>query len=285
MAPKKNDSKSPVAQEVTPVVPVQEVAPAPVKKGGAKKETAPVVAKVEVAPVVAKVEVAPVVAKVEVAPVKKGGAKKATAPVVAPVVAAVAPVAAPVVAAAPETAVKKGGAKKAAPAKAVEVAPVQEAGAKAPKAKVAKVAKAPKVAKVAKVAKEVKEGEEGEAEVDEDDKTRSFKVLLPNQEEYSGRFTGLTPYQAANKALSKYFRTLKNEDVSENINFSIRESTRGSKRNTYSYKGGRIKLAVPIKYNIKSADGEAREIVKEYKNQLVKVKKAEMKAEAPVAVV
>merc|ERR1712166_1418180 len=32
-------------------------------------------------------------------------------------------------------------------------------------------------------------------------KVRSFKVLLPETELYSGRFTGLTPYQAANKAL------------------------------------------------------------------------------------
>ena len=280
MAPKKNESKTPVVQEVTPVVPVQEAAP--VKKGGAKKET-PV--KVEAAP--AKVEAAPV--KVEAAPAKKGGAKKAEPVAAAPVVAATE---APVVAAT-EAPVKKGGAKKAAPAKAPEVAPVaaapvQEAGAKVAKVakvpKVAKVAKAPKVAKAAKVAKVVKEeGEEGEE--DADDKTRSFKVLLPNQEEYSGRFTGLTPYQAANKALSKYFRTLKNEDVSENINFSIKESTRGSKRNTYSYKGGRVKLATPIKYSIKSVDGEIREIVKEYKNQLVKVKKAEMKVEAPVAAV
>ena len=37
-------------------------------------------------------------------------------------------------------------------------------------------------------------------------RTRSFKVLLPNSSDYEGRFTGLTPYQAANKALSKYYR-------------------------------------------------------------------------------
>jgi hypothetical protein len=277
MAPKKSNTKTPeTVSQAAPVEvakPVESVKPvevAPVKKGGAKKVE-------PVAPVVA----APaVVAPVKEAAPKKGGAKKvAEAAAVAPAV--VAPV---VQEAAPA---KKGGAKKAA-APAKEVAPVaapvvQEAGAKA--AKVAKVAKAPKVPKAPKVAKVVEEeGEEGE-EGDADDKTRSFKVLLPNQEEYSGRFTGLTPYQAANKALSKFFRTLKNEDVSQNITFSIRESTRGSKRNTYSYKGGRIKLATPIKYSIKSQEGEVREIVKEYKNQLVKVKKAEMNQEAPVVAV
>jgi D-arabinose 1-dehydrogenase-like Zn-dependent alcohol dehydrogenase len=46
---------------------------------------------------------------------------------------------------------------------------------------------------------------------------------------------------------------------------------------TYTYNGKREKLAVPVKYSIKSADGEAREIVKEYKNRLTKVKKADVK--------
>jgi len=59
--------------------------------------------------------------------------------------------------------------------------------------------------------------------------------------------------------------------------FSIRESTRGSKRSTYTYNGKREKLNIPVKYSIKSTDGVAREIVKEYKNKLTKVKKAEMK--------
>ena len=40
-------------------------------------------------------------------------------------------------------------------------------------------------------------------------RVRSFKVRLPGTESYEGRFTGLTPYQAANKALSKYYREVK----------------------------------------------------------------------------
>ena len=56
---------------------------------------------------------------------------------------------------------------------------------------------------------------------------RSFKVLLPEKDEYEGRFTGLTPYQAANKALSKYFRENKNvENIANTITFQICESTR-----------------------------------------------------------
>jgi hypothetical protein len=100
---------------------------------------------------------------------------------------------------------------------------------------------------------------------------RSFKVQLPGLEDYIGRFTGLTPYQAANKALSKFFR--ENKLNTSEIKFSIRESTRGSKRLTYTYNGRREKLETPVKYAIKNTDGNMREIIKEYKNRLIKIKK------------
>jgi hypothetical protein len=163
-------------------------------------------------------------------------------------------------------------------------APKAEAKAVAPKVAKAEVAQkagakkaaAPKAAKAVKAPKAKKEVVEVDGEEAEDAKgVRSFKVHLPGTEDYAGRFTGLTPYQAANKALSKYFR--ENKQAKAEITFSIRESTRGSKRTTYTYNGKREKLAVPVKYSIKSADGVAREIVKEYKNKLTKVKKADVK--------
>ena len=97
--------------------------------------------------------------------------------------------------------------------------------------------------------------------------------MLPGSDKFEGRYTGLTPYQAANKALSKYYRE-NTENVSE-ITFSIRESTRGSKRTVYTYNGRREKLATPVEYTIKGKDGE-RTVVKEYKNRLTKVKKADV---------
>lgn len=99
---------------------------------------------------------------------------------------------------------------------------------------------------------------------------RSFKVKLPNKEDYEGRFTGLTPYQAANKALSKYFR--ENPESLEQITFSISESTRNSKKTNYTYVGKREKLQVPVVYKIQ----DGREIIKNFKNSLKKVKKAEL---------
>ena len=103
-------------------------------------------------------------------------------------------------------------------------------------------------------------------------KVRSFKVRLPGNETFEGRFTGLTPYQAANKALSKYYRETKSPK--KQIRFTIRESTRGSKRSTYTYNGQREKLSTPVEYSIK----DGRTITKNYKNRLTKVKKAELEA-------
>jgi len=211
-------------------------------------------------------KVAPVAAAP--APATAGGKKAVAKPVVAkaatPAPAVAKAAAAPVVAA---PAQKAGAKPKKAPVVEVVAAPAQKAGKKA--------AAAPKVAKAPKAKKVVAEAEEAEAEGDEAKGVRSFKVQLPGTEEYSGRFTGLTPYQAANKALSKFFR--ENKTAKAEITFSIRESTRGSKRSTYTYNGKREKLAIPVKYSIKSSDGEAREIVKEYKNRLIKVKKADVK--------
>jgi len=104
---------------------------------------------------------------------------------------------------------------------------------------------------------------------------RSFKVRLPGSESFEGRFTGLTPYQAANKALSSYYRANPKSKVSQ-ITFTIKESTRGSKRNEYTYNGKREKLSTPVEYPIKSADGTVRTIRKAFKNRLTKVKKAEL---------
>jgi hypothetical protein len=213
---------------------------------------------------------------------KKADATATPAPVVAPVVEAV--VADATVA--PKARVSKPRAKKAESTAVPSTGAVADAPKKAakqprkPKA-VAVVADASTGAVVAST-DPAKEDEAG----DEDSRVRSFKVQLPGNEQFIGRFTGLTPYQAANKALSKYFRDKKTAGgvfTLTEITFSIRESTRNSKRSTYVYNGRREKLLNPVKYTIKGLDGVAREIVKEYKNKLVKVKKTEESTSTPVA--
>ena len=113
-------------------------------------------------------------------------------------------------------------------------------------------------------------------EVDEVDtnekKNRSFKVKLSEEGQSYGRYNGDSPYQAANKALSEIIRNkVKAEEVVEGkLTFWLIESTKGSSKRVHQYEGERIKLAEPVKYKV----GE-NEIVKEYKNILKKIKKAD----------
>ena len=103
-------------------------------------------------------------------------------------------------------------------------------------------------------------------------KTRSFKVKLSDSSTPYGRYTGVSPYQAANKALSEIIRERKKggKSASGKINFTLIESTRGSKHKEHQYEGRRVKLKEPVKYQV----GGGKEIVKKYKNKLRKVKKS-----------
>jgi len=264
----KAETSTPVAPQAAPVV-QQAAAQQPAAQKGGKK----VAAKTEAAPVAATpVAAAPVVAA---APAAQKGGKKAAAPKKeAPAPVAAAPVvAAPVVAAAPAT--QKGGKKAAAPKKEA-AAPAttetaQKGGKKVAAPKKEKTAAPKKEKAVKKEAEATEAKDDGEDEVVGGRRIRSFKVQLPNKEDFEGRFTGLTPYQAANKALSKYFRETKEPMVE--VTFSICESTRKSKKAVYTYVGKRLKLETPVTYQIQ----DGREIVKNFKNSLKKVKKSEAK--------
>ena len=224
------------------------------------------VAPVAPAPVV---EVAAPVVEVAAAAPQKGGKRKAVKQETPVEVQSVA-VEQPVV----ETTsvAKKGGAKKAAPKKATattETAQTTEATPDQAGGKPKRVRK-PKPALTETPA-------ETEADVEDGKIVRSFKVKLPDNENFVGRFTGLTPYQAANKALSKYFRETKNAD--KEITFLICESTRKSKKSVYTYIGKRYQLEVPVRYKIQ----DGREIVKNFKNSLKKVKKVDAEQTGGVA--
>jgi hypothetical protein len=128
----------------------------------------------------------------------------------------------------------------------------------------------------AKTTKNISEEDAETVDVEESNgrRIRSFKVQLPGKPDYEGRFTGLTPYQAANKALSKYFR--ETEQPEAEITFSICESTRKSKKSVYTYNGKRQKLNEPVEYEIKNSEGTTKVIIKNFKNSLKKVKKSEI---------
>ena len=170
---------------------------------------------------------------------------------------------------------KRGGKAKVAEVAVVEAqaqVQVQDGGKPKPKSK-AKTKKTEDTTSEAKV--DSTEPVVASADQSEEKHIRSFKVLLPGQETYEGRFTGLTPYQAANKALSKYFREGERSDTA--VTFSICESTRKSKKSVYTYVGQRHKLEAPVRYTIQ----DGREIVKNFKNTLKKVKKSETESSAP----
>ena len=233
-----------------PVVAVKEEEPVVAVKKGGKVVTEPVVTVKKGGKVV------PVVTE-PVVTVKKGGkvvAVKKEGKVV------------PVVVTEPVVAVKKGG-------KVVAVKKEEKVVASEPVTETKEGNKAKKGGKTTSVDKPKKKAKELNTEnVEEsDDKKhiRSFKVRLPGSEAFEGRFTGLTPYQAANKALSKYYRE-SNEHQKE-VTFSISESTRNSRKSIYTYVGGRHELSVPVTYTI--ADG--RLITKKYKNVLKKIKKTD----------
>ena len=102
-------------------------------------------------------------------------------------------------------------------------------------------------------------------------KTRSFKVKELEDEKAFGRYTGDSPYQAANKALSEIIRkrVKDGKSASTKISFTLIESTKGSKHREHQYTGKREKLKEPIEY--KTKDGVV--VTKNFKNQLKKVKK------------
>ena len=246
------------------------------------KTSAPMAPGVSVAPVVeAVVPVAPVAAPapapvVEVATVapQKGGKRKAVKQETPAEVQSVA-VEQPVV----ETTsvAKKGGAKKAAPKKPTATTEATSTGiAQTTEATPDQAGGKPKRVRKPKPAL-TETPAETEADVEDGKLVRSFKVKLPDNENFVGRFTGLTPYQAANKALSKYFRETKNAD--KEITFLICESTRKSKKSVYTYIGKRYQLEVPVRYKIQ----DGREIVKNFKNSLKKVKKVDAEQTGGVA--
>ena len=99
-------------------------------------------------------------------------------------------------------------------------------------------------------------------------KNRYFKILIGNDKPH-GRYTGDSPYQAANKAFSEYSK--KNKLNNKDVKFSLIESTKGSNGKEHQYIGNRQLLDEPIKYKI----NDGKEIVKFYKNSIKKIKKNE----------
>nr|QFG73952.1 MAG: hypothetical protein [Megaviridae environmental sample] len=165
-------------------------------------------------------------------------------------------------------AVKKTPAKKTAAKKtggAVKKTPVKKTAAKKTAAK--KTGGAVKKTPVKKTATTQSAGSPSP------DKKRTFKIVL-SEGEFSSRITGNTPKQAANKALTRLIkqRRVNKKPTTGKIEFTIKETTRGSKQKTYSYVGQQQKLPTPTTYEIRTASGETKQIVNRYRNRVEKLK-------------
>ncbi len=97
---------------------------------------------------------------------------------------------------------------------------------------------------------------------------RYFAIVDENGNSH-GRYTGSKPKQAACKAFSTIIKTKENR--SEQINFTIRECTRGSRCKQYYYTGKRHELDVPNTITIKGRDGqEDKTITYKFLNRVMK---------------
>lgn len=107
-------------------------------------------------------------------------------------------------------------------------------------------------------------------------KTRYFKCMY--NDKVFGRYSGIKPKQAANKALTTIIKDNGGNEkcIDKVFNFKMVECTRGSKRKISAYEGKRVKLDKPLEITIKSG-GNEKKIVYKFNNKLHKVKIADQK--------
>lgn len=87
---------------------------------------------------------------------------------------------------------------------------------------------------------------------------RTFTLVAGNDE--VGRYTGATPKAAASKAFTKWVQG----GGKSPYTFTIRETTQGSKKKQYTYRGERVKLNVATTYDLPGG----KTITRKYKNVL-----------------
>lgn len=110
-----------------------------------------------------------------------------------------------------------------------------------------------------------------DGEVEGDKRQRYFKCEY-NKDSF-GRYCGLKPKQAANKALTSIIRSNGGNDkcIDKTFRFEMIECTRGGNKKRSIYEGVRTRLPKPLVVNIKSESG-AKTITYKFTNKLKKVK-------------
>ena len=101
-------------------------------------------------------------------------------------------------------------------------------------------------------------------------KKKSFSAKLTDEEKFYGRYMGGSPFQAASKALTEIIRRA-NVKAGKQIVFCLKEITQKSANKRHFYLGERVKLSEPVVYTV-----DGNEIRKEFKNQIRKLRNAEL---------
>ena len=101
-------------------------------------------------------------------------------------------------------------------------------------------------------------------------KKKSFSAKLTDEQKFHGRYMGGSPFQAASKALTEIIRRA-NVKSGKQIVFCLKEITQKSANKRHFYLGERVKLSEPVVYTV-----DGNEIRKEFKNQIRKLRNAEL---------
>lgn len=105
----------------------------------------------------------------------------------------------------------------------------------------------------------------------QDSKCRYFRCIIDGKT--FGRYTGVKPKQAANKAFTAVIRANGGSTtcINKEFKFQLVECTRGGKKSSHYYEGVRKLLDKPVKVKINNA-GNPKEIVYKYTNKIKKTK-------------
>ena len=101
-------------------------------------------------------------------------------------------------------------------------------------------------------------------------KKKSFSAKLTEEQQFHGRYMGGSPFQAASKALTEIIRRA-DVKAGQQIVFCLKEITQKSANKRHFYLGERVKLSEPVIYTV-----DGNEIRKEFKNQIRKLRNAEL---------
>lgn len=114
---------------------------------------------------------------------------------------------------------------------------------------------------------------EDQTQINKKPSKRYFKLMNPASGKYEDRYSGSSPKQVASKAFTKIIKQYQPPSVvPENVTIVLKESTKGSDGEIYTFSASRKKLCEPEKVTTTDKDtGETWTITYEYMNCIKKI--------------